>query len=129
GAGAGAIVLARRRRRAAATTVAEAADAGLAELQRALRRSGRPAAPGLTLEALARGLAGTGAEQYVRTLVAARYGYGSRGPTRVERAALRSELGAGRGVRGRLRAWWALPPRLALPAPSERARRAAPRSR
>ena len=46
----------------------------------------------------------------MRTLADARFGYGERAPTRAERAALRRELGAGLGVRGRLRAWWALPP-------------------
>ena len=32
-------------------------------------------------------------------------------PTRAQRRGLRSELGRGAGVLGRLRAWWALPPR------------------
>jgi transglutaminase-like putative cysteine protease len=102
-----AFVLRRRRRR----TAAEDAADELAELRRALRRSGRDPHPQLTLELLARRLAGTGAESYVRTLVAARYGYASGRPTRDERAALRRELAAGLGLRGRLRAWWALPPR------------------
>ena len=102
-----AVVLLRRRRRTAA---ADAADE-LAELRRALRRSGRDPQPQLTLELLARRLAGTGAESYVRTLVAARYGYETARPTGDQRAALRRELAAGLGLRGRLRAWWALPPR------------------
>ncbi len=99
-------------RRAAATT---AAPAQLAELRRALRRSGRPASPQTTLEALARRWHGTPAEGYVRVLAAARYGYGDGRPTPAQRAALRRELAAGGGVRGRVRAWWALPPRPGRP--------------
>jgi transglutaminase-like putative cysteine protease len=99
-----AVVLRRRRRRAADR------DDELAELRRALRRSGRDPQPDLTLESLASRMAGTGAEAYVRTLEAARYGYESARPTRVQRAALRRELAAGLGLRGRLRSWWALPP-------------------
>ncbi len=84
------------------------------ELRRALARSGRPAAPELTLHALEHSLAGApAAEGYVRKLRLARYAGGQEDPTREERAALRDELAAGLGVRGRLRAWWALPPRMA----------------
>jgi transglutaminase-like putative cysteine protease len=102
-----AVVLRRRRR----------GDGGgeqdeLAELRRALRRSGRPPEPQLTLASLAHRLDGTPAEGYVRTLAAARYGYAAARPSRDQRAALRRELAAGLGLRGRLRAWWALPPRL-----------------
>jgi transglutaminase-like putative cysteine protease len=86
----------------------------LVELRRALRRSGREPQPDLTLELLARRLAGTPAEGYVRTLSGARYGFGSAVPTRDQRAALRRELAAGLGVSGRLRSWWALPPRAPL---------------
>ena len=50
----------------------------LAELRRALRRSGRAASPQTTLEALAARWRGTPAEGYVRVLAAARYGYGRR---------------------------------------------------
>jgi len=32
-------------------------------------------------------------------------------PTRAQRRGLRSELGRGGGILGRIRAWWALPPR------------------
>jgi hypothetical protein len=82
----------------------------LRELQRALYRSGRwPAAP-TTLDALAGRWRGTAAEAYVRTLASARYGYGDGRPTAAQRAGLRRELG-GRGLRRRLRAWWAVPPR------------------
>jgi transglutaminase-like putative cysteine protease len=105
-----AVLLLRRRRRRAGADAANA-EAELAELARALRRSGRPPPPRLTLATLADRYAGTPAQDYVRTLVEARYGYGARRPTRAQRAALRRELGAGLGVRGRLRAWWALPPK------------------
>ena len=85
----------------------------LEELRRALARSGRAAAPGLTLQALERSLAGTPAAQgYVRKLRMARYAGREEAPSGRERAALRDELAAGLGVGGRLRAWWALPPRL-----------------
>ncbi len=101
----------RRRRRRATTADDDAGAAQLAELVRALRRSGRPPAPQTTLETLAARFSGTPAERYVRALTAARYGYGARRPTASDRAALRRELASGLGLRGRLRAWWALPPR------------------
>jgi hypothetical protein len=82
----------------------------LAELLRALRRSGRPPSPQTTLGALAARFDGTAAEGYVRVLTAARYGYGAARPTPAERAGLRRELSSGLGVLGWLRAWWALPP-------------------
>ncbi len=85
--------------------------APLEELRRALARSGRPAAPELTLAGLERRLAGSPAAQaYVRKLRLGRYAGSSEPPSPAERAALREELGAGLGLRGRLRAWWALPP-------------------
>ena len=55
---------------------------------------------------------GTAAEGYLRVLTAARYGYGAARPTPAQRAALRRELASGLGFAGRLRAWWALPPRV-----------------
>jgi transglutaminase-like putative cysteine protease len=106
---------------------AHVADRGagqLAELQRALRRARRMPAADTTLEALAVRYRGTAAEDYVRALAAARYGYGEAGPTAAERAALRRELAIGRGPRRRLRAWWAVPPQPSLWRPR---RRAAPR--
>ncbi len=108
---AGAALLVRRHVRRARMR-RDGVDADLAELLRALQRSGRAPPPQLTLDALARRLAGTPAEEYVHTLADARYGYGRARPTRAQRAALRRELGAGLGRRGRLRAWWALPPKL-----------------
>jgi hypothetical protein len=102
-----AVLLRRRRRR----RLDPAAEDDLAELRRALRRSRREPQPQLTLERLAGRLTGTAAEGYVRTLAAARYGYESARPTRLQRTGLRRELAAGLGLRGRLRALWALPPR------------------
>ncbi|MDX6677088.1 MAG: protein-glutamine gamma-glutamyltransferase, partial [Solirubrobacteraceae bacterium] len=105
-----AVVVLRRRRRSRGATIAYA-DGPLGELQRALVRSGRSPAPQTTLDALAARWRDTPAEGYVRSLAASRYGFGDgAGPTRSQRTALRRELGAGGGWRGRLRAWWALPP-------------------
>ncbi len=102
------------RRRASAAGDDDGAGA-IAELRRALRRSGRPPSPQTTLESLAARYRDTAAEGYVRALTAARYGYGGGRPTAAQRAALRRELAAGRGVRGRLRSWWALPPQVGRP--------------
>ncbi|MEJ7798044.1 MAG: transglutaminaseTgpA domain-containing protein [Solirubrobacteraceae bacterium] len=100
----------RHRRRRARANADDHGASQLAELRRALRRSGRPPNPQTTLDALAARYRGTAAEGYVRALAADRYGYGGARPTHAQRAALRRELGCGRGLRGRLRAWWALPP-------------------
>jgi hypothetical protein len=114
------VALAVRRRRRPSRAGHDDGGAGqLAELRRALRRAGRGVSPQTTLEALAERWRGTPAEGYVRVLAAARYGYGDVRPTAAQRAAVRRELAAGGGVAGRLRAWWALPPRAA------RARRSA----
>jgi hypothetical protein len=80
------------------------------ELQRALRRAGRPAAPGTTLAALRRSLP-DGAGGYVDAVVAQRFGYAHAGPTPAQRAGLRRALAGGAGPLARLRGWWALPPR------------------
>jgi len=104
----GALLVRRPRRRGGAADAG--VDGELAELHRALRRSGRTPPPQMTLDVLARRLDGTPAQGYVQTLAAARYGYGDGRPTAAQRAALRRELAAGLGLRGRLRAWWALPP-------------------
>jgi transglutaminase-like putative cysteine protease len=108
-----AVAFVRRRRRLAAAT-----DPELEELRLALARTGRAAAPDMTLQRLERLLAGsTDARAYVSALRRARYGPGSggpdapAGPTPAQRRALRRELGAGLGPGGRLRAAWALPPR------------------
>ncbi|HXD64886.1 MAG TPA: transglutaminase domain-containing protein [Solirubrobacteraceae bacterium] len=85
----------------------------LAELERALARTGRPLHEGTTLVGLERRLHGSpDAEAYVRTLRVSRYGGGGGTPNASQRRALRRELGRGLGFIGRLRALWALPPRL-----------------
>ena len=84
----------------------------LAELERALARTGRPLHDGITLISLERRLHSCpDAEAYVRTLRLSRYGGGSGTPSSAQRRALRRELGRGLGFIGRLRALWALPPR------------------
>jgi transglutaminase-like putative cysteine protease len=84
----------------------------LAELQRALHRTGRTPPPAMTLTALERSLGGSDAALgYLRAVRAQRYGGVPCGPTPQQRRALRRELAAGLGLGGALRAWWALPPR------------------
>jgi hypothetical protein len=100
----GAYVLARGRPRDS--------DGLVAELERALARSGRPLPPGTTLAQLERRFrASPEAAAYVRALRLARYGGGSKPPTAAARRALRSRLADGLGLAGRVRALWALPPR------------------
>jgi protein-glutamine gamma-glutamyltransferase len=87
-------------------------EALLAELERALARSGRPIADGVTLAALERRFrTSPEAAGYVRTLRLARFGGASRVPTLRQRRALRAQLRAGLGAGAALRALWALPPR------------------
>jgi transglutaminase-like putative cysteine protease len=106
----GAIVAAVRRRR----RLERSGDPELEELRLALARSGRRTAPDLTLAKVERLLAGSdGALGYVRALRVARYGAGAPSPTPRQRRALRHELAAGLGLRGRIRALWALPPQSA----------------
>jgi transglutaminase-like putative cysteine protease len=84
----------------------------VAELERALARCGRPAADGVTLAALEhRFRTSPDAESYVRCLRLARFAGAAELPSRAQRRALRVQLAAGLGLSGRLRAWWALPPR------------------
>jgi len=106
----GAAVVVRRRRRRGRAAVG--ADAAIAELERALRRVGRPPRPGQTLATLERELRpAPEAAAYLRTVRDARYGWaGDVRPTREQRRALRRELAAGGGALARLRALWALPP-------------------
>jgi transglutaminase-like putative cysteine protease len=88
-------------------------DPLLAELERALRLTGRPPQPPLTLAQLERRLrTSPAAAAYVGALRAARFGFGAAATTGAQRRALREELARGLGVGGRLRAFWALPPRL-----------------
>jgi hypothetical protein len=106
----GASLLAVRRRR----RLALSGDPELEELRLALLRSGRAPAPDMTLARLERLLSGSeDAIGYLKAMRLARYGAGAPAPTPAQRRALRRELGAGLGLRGRARALWALPPRFA----------------
>jgi len=96
------------RRRATPTDAG--AEPPAAELRRALRRAGRPAAPATTLAALRRSLPDDAAG-YVDAVTAQRFGYAGDGPTSAQRAGLRRALAGGTGARARLRGWWAVPPR------------------
>jgi transglutaminase-like putative cysteine protease len=88
------------------------ADALLAELERALRRTGRPPEPQLTLLALERRLHDApDAAGYVRAVRLARFGDGPAEVSPRQRRALRAELARGLGLGGRVRALFALPPR------------------
>ena len=89
-------------------------DPDLAELVRALRRSGRMPANGVTLWRLETILGGSAeAQAYLRAIREHRYGDDDAPPpTRDQRRALRRVLSAGLGPLGRLRGWWALPPRV-----------------
>ena len=89
------------------------APPALSELERALKRTRRQPAPGTTLHALERAFQQhtPAAAGYVKALRESRYRDEPARPTRAQRRGLRSELGRGGGVTGRLRAWWALPPR------------------
>jgi protein-glutamine gamma-glutamyltransferase len=85
----------------------------LAELERALSRTRRPLEDGVTLVSLEhRFRSSPGAAGYVRSLRLARYGSQSAPPSAAQRRALRNELRIGLGLIGRMRALWALPPRL-----------------
>ena len=98
----------RRRRRAGAPEAAIV----VAELERALRRARRHPGPGTTLRALEERFARSpAAAGYVRAVRDLRYGGRPAAPTAAQRRGLRAELARGMGMTGRLRAWWALPPR------------------
>jgi len=87
-------------------------DGLLAELERALARSGRPIGTGVTLAGVERRFrTSPEAAAYVRTLRVARFAGGTDLPTLGQRRALRAQLRAGLGIGGALRALWALPPR------------------
>jgi transglutaminase-like putative cysteine protease len=90
----------------------------LLELERALRRTRRSPGPSATLQALEASFdRSPDAQGYVRALREQRYSGRGDAPTSAQRKGLRSELGRGGGLRGRLRAWWALPPRRLKPGP------------
>jgi hypothetical protein len=100
--------LARRRR---ATSPLTALDRAVAELEAALRRSGRAAPVGTTLQQLEQRFGGTPeARAYLRALRVGRYAATAPRPTAAQRRALRRELATGLGPSGYLRALWALPP-------------------
>jgi hypothetical protein len=83
------------------------------ELERALARSGRPVVGGVTLAGLERRFRSSpAAAAYIRQVRLARFAGSAAPPSESERRALRAQLGAGRGALGRIRALWALPPRL-----------------
>jgi hypothetical protein len=85
----------------------------IAELERALARTGRPLHDGVTLATLEDRYRFTPeVAGYVRALRLSRYGGRATAPDRAQRRALRRELGLGLGPLGRLRALRALPPRL-----------------
>ena len=87
-------------------------EARLRELERALARTGRPIGPSVTLAQLEHRLrSAPAAAGYVRALRMARYGGEGQDPPADGRRELRRELASGLGLRGRLRALWALPPR------------------
>lgn len=101
-----AVWIARRRQ------LARSEDPEVEELRLALIRTGRPAADSLTLHRLEYLLGSNpGALGYLEALRLARYGRGAAPPTPHQRRALRQALGAGLGLRVRLLALWALPPR------------------
>jgi transglutaminase-like putative cysteine protease len=88
----------------------------LAELGRAMARTGRPLSDDVTLATLEHRFADSpAAAGYVRSLRLARYGAADAPPTATQRRALRRQLAFGLGASGRLRALWALPPRLRAP--------------
>ena len=85
----------------------------VAELERALARAGRPVQRGVTLHALEHRFRGSPeAAGYIRRLRLARFAGELQLPSSSQRRALRGQLAHGLGLVGRLRAWWALPPRV-----------------
>jgi transglutaminase-like putative cysteine protease len=105
--GAGALLVRRRRLRPD-----DPLELAVWELETALRRSGRGADPGVTLRQLERRLGLSGdAAGYLRAVSAGRYAPGGSLPTNAQRRALRRQLASGLGFGGRLRTFWALPPR------------------
>jgi hypothetical protein len=86
------------------------------ELERALARSGRPLAAGVTLATLERRFrTSPSAAAYIREVRLSRFAGRPELPSPSGRRALRATLGAGLGPVGRLRALWALPPRIRRP--------------
>jgi hypothetical protein len=108
--GGGGYLLARRRMRPHGS-----AEAGLAELERALPRLGWTQPAGTTLlqlEQRLRRAAGPASAGYVGQLRGVRFGPAREAPTpAADRRALRRELTSGGGLKARLRGFIALPPR------------------
>ncbi len=87
-------------------------EALVAELERGMRRLGRPLPPGGTLAWLERRVsASPEAAGYVRSLRLIRFAGADHPPSARQRRALRRELRLGLSPLGRIRALWALPPR------------------
>jgi protein-glutamine gamma-glutamyltransferase len=87
-------------------------DERLRELERALARTGRPLAAGVTLTDLEHRFRDSpAAAGYVRALRLALYRGADGEPIPGARRALRQQLREGLGLSGRARALWALPPR------------------
>ncbi len=85
------------------------------ELERGLRRCGRPLSVGMTLAELERRFHSTPeAADYIRSLRLARFAGRPERPTVEQRRALRAQLASGLGLAGVVRAFWALPPRFYL---------------
>jgi protein-glutamine gamma-glutamyltransferase len=98
--------------RATARLSEPSADELLAELERALARSGRPAGGGVTLADLEHRYRNSpDAMAYIRTIRMMRFADASAQPTKKQRKALRVQLRYGLGFTARFRALWALPPR------------------
>ena len=111
----GALWVARRRR----GRPDDPLERAIYELETALRRSGRPTPAGMTLRQLERRLGLSGdAAAYLRAVSSGRYAPRPVQPTAEQRRALRRELAAGQGFAGRVRTFWALPPK--GPAPTGR---------
>jgi hypothetical protein len=110
---AAAALAAQRVRAARSQERSDAAEARVRELARALPRLGVPVGPGATLTRVERELreaAKPAAARYAARLRAHRFSAaGTAVPSPAARRALRRDLG-GRGLRGRLRALWAIPP-------------------
>jgi protein-glutamine gamma-glutamyltransferase len=90
-------------------------DRAIAEVEDALRRVGRPVSTGTTLMGLERRLGSDSPElsAYLQALAAGRYAPSPASPPPpAGRRALRRALAQGLGFGGRLRALWALPPRI-----------------
>ena len=106
GAGLGLWVLRRHRRLIAAGW------GPVAELERALARTRRAPGPAATLSTVEALFTRTpAAAGYVRALREQRYSGHGAVPSPSGRRAVRAELARGSGLLGRLRAWWALPPK------------------